>query len=83
MQRRTLLRGAGSIALGSLAAPLLASELDAQQGVPDAVQRLRPMSPPPMPISDAERLGRIEKARRLMRDNNLGAIVLEPGTSMS
>ena len=33
-------------------------------------------------ITDAERLARIEKARRLMRENGIDAIVLEGGTSM-
>ena len=37
----------------------------------------------PLPtITDAERLARIEKARRLMRDNGMDAMVLEGGTSM-
>ena len=35
-----------------------------------------------VPISDDERRGRIEKARRLMIEQGIGAIVLEPGTSM-
>ena len=34
------------------------------------------------PIRDAERESRIERARRLMIQNKIGAIVLEPGTSM-
>ena len=33
-------------------------------------------------ITDAERLGRIEKARRLMVENGIDAMVLEGGTSM-
>src|ERR1044071_2056181 len=33
-------------------------------------------------ITDAERLARIEKARRLMRENGIDAMVLEGGTSM-
>jgi Xaa-Pro dipeptidase len=40
-------------------------------------------APPAIPsITDAERLARIEKARRLMRDNGMDAMVLEGGTSM-
>jgi Xaa-Pro dipeptidase len=35
------------------------------------------------PIADDERRARIEKARRLMGQHGMGAIVLEPGTSMS
>jgi Xaa-Pro dipeptidase len=33
------------------------------------------------PITDAERRSRIEKARRLMRESNLGALVSEGGSS--
>ncbi len=35
-----------------------------------------------VPISEAERLARIEKARRLMVENGIDAMVLEGGTSM-
>jgi len=35
-----------------------------------------------VPISDEERLGRIEKAKRLMKANGIQAIYLEAGTSM-
>jgi Xaa-Pro dipeptidase len=34
------------------------------------------------PISLAEREGRIERARRLMRDHRIDAILIEPGASM-
>ncbi|MFL5607918.1 MAG: M24 family metallopeptidase [Gemmatimonadaceae bacterium] len=37
---------------------------------------------PVVPISDAERLARIEKARRLMIENGIEAMLLEGGTSM-
>ncbi len=33
------------------------------------------------PISDAERWDRIDKAQRLMADNGIGALFMEPGTS--
>ena len=39
-------------------------------------------APPAAPISDEERRARIEKARRLMADNGIDAMVLEGGTSM-
>jgi len=35
-----------------------------------------------VPITDEERLGRIEKAKRLMVENNIQAIYMESGTSM-
>lgn len=88
MDRRTFVAGsaalAGTAAAGSL---LVAPLLDAQQQqtetpLPEAVRRLRPMSPAVEPITDAERLARIEKARRLMRENGMAAMFLEPGSSM-
>lgn len=44
--------------------------------------RLKPMTDGIVPISDAERQGRVEKARRLMIDNGIDAICLEGGTSL-
>ena len=92
MDRRTFVRrtatAAGAVAVGgAIAVP---GSLDAQQrataaggqALPESIQRMRPMSPAVQPISDEERLARIEKARRLMKDNNIGAIFLEPGSSM-
>jgi Xaa-Pro dipeptidase len=52
------------------------------QDVPDAIKKLRPMLDGVVPISDAERRARIDKAQRLMGENKLGAIVLEGGTSL-
>jgi Xaa-Pro dipeptidase len=69
----------------------------AAYGLPSAVQgqrggqtspapfiaALKPFPGKAAPISVEERKSRIEKARRLMTENGMGAIVLEPGTSMS
>jgi Xaa-Pro dipeptidase len=84
MRRTAGIAGAAAID-GGLTRPASA---DAQQQsaptptMPDAIQRLRPMSPAVQPISDEERLARIEKARRLMRENDIRAMFLEPGSSM-
>ena len=43
---------------------------------------LRPMTGDVVPISDKERLSRIENAKRLMVENGINAIYLEAGTSM-
>ena len=51
--------------------------------VPDAIRALKPFPGKAVPISDQERLARIEKARRLMAEHDIGAIVLETGTSMT
>jgi Xaa-Pro dipeptidase len=46
------------------------------------IEDLKPMTNDVVPISDEERLGRIEKAKRLMVENGIKAIYLEAGTSM-
>lgn len=43
---------------------------------------LRPMTGDIVPITDEERLGRMEKARRLMAKNSIQAIYMESGTTM-
>ena len=53
-----------------------------QTEVPAPIRKLKPMLDGVQPITDAERSERIEKARRLMHDNKLGAVVFEPGTSL-
>jgi Xaa-Pro dipeptidase len=74
MQRRVF--------LATAAAGLLRGQTPKPANVPDVIKKLRPMTDGIQPISDTERQARIEKARRLMRDNKLGAIVLEGGSSM-
>jgi Xaa-Pro dipeptidase len=59
-----------------------AAKLADAQEVPDAIKKLRPMTDGIQPITDDERRARIDKAQRLMRENKLGAIVLEGGSSM-
>ncbi len=51
--------------------------------LPTAVSGLKPMLDGVVPISDDERRARMEKARRLMAANGIGALLLEPGTTMS
>jgi Xaa-Pro dipeptidase len=53
----------------------------APQTGPDAIKRLKPMTDGIVPIRDEERWDRIRKAQRLMSENGIGAIFLEPGTS--
>lgn len=43
---------------------------------------LKPMTDGIVPITNQERLGRIEKARRLMAENDIQALYMESGTSM-
>jgi Xaa-Pro dipeptidase len=88
VSRRQFSRSAGLVA-GSVAGSLVAMPSDAQtrsassRTVPDAVRALTPLPGAPPFITDDERRARIAKARRLMAEQGLGAIVLEPGASMS
>lgn len=50
--------------------------------LPPAIRALRPMRDGVVPISVAERQGRLEKARQLMRDQRVDALMLTGGTSM-
>ena len=56
---------------------------DADRPVAESIRALRPMTAGIVPISDDERRARMEKARRLMIENNIDAVFIEPGTSMS
>ncbi len=77
MRRRDFL---GTAAAGAI----LTQSVDAQRPeAPEAIRRLRPMNSGITPITDAERQARLEKARRLMVENKIDAIFLEPGSTMS
>jgi Xaa-Pro dipeptidase len=82
--RRDFLRfsaaAAGFSLLGSVTPDVFAESPQANQ--PETIRRLRRMTDGVTPISANERLARIEKARKLMRDNRIDAIYIEPGTSM-
>ncbi len=74
--------GAG---LGSCAPSRAASEQQppaAASSTPPAIAALKPMAPAVPVITDDERKGRIEKARRLMSENKIDAIFLEGGSSL-
>lgn len=86
--RRSFLSAAGSVgaalALGSRPAEALAHSevLAPQESLPPAIRALKPMRDGVVPISVAERQGRIEKARRLLREHGADALMLTGGTSM-
>ena len=50
--------------------------------LPEVIRNLKPMTAGIQPITADERQGRIEKARRLMRENRLSAIVAESGSTI-
>jgi Xaa-Pro aminopeptidase len=50
--------------------------------LPPPIRSLVPMLDGVVPIRGEERLARLERARRLMVEQRMGALLLEPGTSM-
>src|ERR1044071_3689371 len=78
--RRDFLRLSAGIAGATL---LGESLVHAQQGTqPEPIRQLRRMTDNVVPITLEERKGRIEKAQKLMRDQHIDAIYIEPGSSM-
>ncbi|HEX8724851.1 MAG TPA: aminopeptidase P family N-terminal domain-containing protein, partial [Gemmatimonadaceae bacterium] len=76
---------AGALALGCAPAGATASQDsggEAMAPLPPSIRDLKPLAPAPVPITTAEREARIEKARRLMAENQLDAIFMEGGTSL-
>ena len=73
IQRRSFLMGAGVAAAG-LTLPL--SRVHAA-----AAEALKPVVLPP-PISTAERLQRLARARQLMQQNGIGSLIVESGSSL-
>jgi Xaa-Pro dipeptidase len=53
-----------------------------RQDTPELIQRLKRMTAGVVPIRDDERRARIAKAQRLMGQNKIDAVYLEPGSSM-
>src|ERR1700687_3470083 len=85
ISRRRFLQ-TGSLAAGvSVALPTVAHAAEADKSLPPAIAALRTLRGEAKPITIEERAGRQENARRLMlmRENNLSAILLTPGTSLA
>ncbi len=86
LSRRTFLATTSVAAAGAACAPR-ANDAEAQgapaaSDLPPAIAALTPMKDGVVPISVDERKGRLEKARRLMAENKLDALMLTGGTSM-
>lgn len=78
LNRREFLQVSG----GTLAAVSITGCLEQSLEQVDPISKLKPMTSGIVPISLEERQGRIEKARRLMAENNITAIYLEPGSGL-
>jgi len=74
MERRTFLARSAALAGAAAVGPHVR--------LPDVTDAHAAPAPRVEPISDAERLARIEKARRLMIENGIDAMLLEGGSSM-
>jgi Xaa-Pro dipeptidase len=76
---------AGTTLLGSkvsFAGTDAAAAIQQRQDIPELIQRLKKMTAGVVPIADDERKARIAKAQRLMAEQKIDAIYLEPGSSM-
>jgi len=87
--RRDFLRNSaglvGATLLGSRSSFAHTSDAETPQqriDVPDVIKNLRRMTRDVVPITDDERKERIAKAQRLMGEQKIDAIYLEPGSSM-
>jgi Xaa-Pro dipeptidase len=85
LDRRNFLKLSAGVAASTC---LLAScegpekEESEKQKAASPLAALKPMTGGVVPITDEERMARIEKARKLMAENKIDAILLEGGTSM-
>ncbi len=83
VNRRTFLRASAVITAAWRAPALLAQrEPAADAPLPPSIAALSSMRNQAKPIGNDERRARIEKARRLMAEEKIGALVLTGGTSL-
>jgi len=78
MDRRQFI---GALTIGSAATALAQSE-QVEKPLPQSIAALTSMRDQVRPITADERRARMEKARRLMADRKIGALILTPGTSL-
>ncbi|HEV2314566.1 MAG TPA: aminopeptidase P family N-terminal domain-containing protein, partial [Candidatus Acidoferrales bacterium] len=83
LSRRKFFQVAGVVASVPLASRLLLAQDDLGCGnLPPSIANLKSLRDQAEPISVEERQERVERARRLMHENRLDAIMLIGGTSM-
>jgi Xaa-Pro dipeptidase len=83
LSRRHFLQTSSIAAGASIALPARAPAAELEQSLPPAIAALQTLRGEARPITVEERSARQEKARGLMRDNDLSAILLAPGTSLA
>ncbi len=82
LDRRDFLKLSAGAAGVALVTSGCSPQQDTRSEAGDPISRLKPMTADVVPITDAERQQRIEKARRLMTEAGIEAIYLEGGTGM-
>jgi Xaa-Pro dipeptidase len=80
--RREFLQSSAVAAGTAFVTPALLAQSGEQQPLPPAIATLTSMKSQAQPITKGERRARLEKARRLMAENKLDAILVAPGTSL-
>jgi Xaa-Pro dipeptidase len=81
INRKDFLRFGGLAAATSLVSGLTSCVTTNKKDTP-STSTLKPMTADVVPISVAEREARIAKAQRLLSEQNIGALVLDAGTTM-
>src|SRR5262245_35779370 len=87
LDRRSFLRCSAAAGLGAAASAAACNttrvaEAPTLADLPAPIKALTPMTDGIVRITDDERKARVEKARRLMADNKIDAVVLEGGSSL-
>ena len=83
LSRRRFLQTSSLAAGASLTLPTLAYAAEDTKSLPPAIAALNTMRAEATPITAEERSRRQEKARQLMRENSLSAVLLPQGTSLT
>ncbi len=81
-RRRFLQEGSLTFGIG-LALPALAHGNRRSEPLPPAIARLRSLGEEAKPVTVEERAARQERARRIMHENDLSAVLLGQGTSLA
>jgi Xaa-Pro dipeptidase len=82
--RRSFLQNAGLATTVALAQPGMAFAADGESKAkqPEAIAKLKSRKAEAQPITTAEREQRMERARQLMAENKIDAIMITGGTSL-
>jgi len=81
--RRRFLQAGSVASAAGVVLPTIMQAADTNNSLPPSIAALQSKRAEAKPITVEERAARQEKARRLMRENNLSAIFLAPGTSLN